>query len=66
MTDAEIRASKWQHMLDRAGIRRQVRESTPSRMFWQDGLWVCDSCQAAWHRPPACKDRECPVMLVSR
>lgn len=66
MTDAEIRASKWQHAVQRVELRRLVRESTPSRTFWDGGIWMCDSCQAAWTVYPACKASECPIRWVSK
>ena len=35
MTDAEIRASKWRHMLDRIDLRRLIEAGTPSRTPWR-------------------------------
>lgn len=43
MTDAEIRASKWQLLVDRIDIRRLVEDGTPSRTPWrvrQGGLFA--------------------------
>lgn len=35
MTDAEIRASKWAHMIHRIDLRRLVEAGTPSRTPWR-------------------------------
>ena len=35
MTDAEIRASKWAHMIDRIDLRRLIEAGTPSRTPWR-------------------------------
>lgn len=43
MTDAEIRASKWEHLVQRIDLRRLVQEGTPSRTPWrvrQGGLFA--------------------------
>ena len=35
MTDEQIRASKWAHLVHRLDIRRLVADGTPSRVPWR-------------------------------